>query len=151
VTELVFAIIDIRNPDIPQPTITYGEFPFELVYEVDGERVVLKDTYICEYGGVGWNLGLGHFREWTGYLKSNGEEDVVLVQDGTKQVICTIGSPAYYMGDDDRTYLTYPYTPQLMAVDLDSGAWLEEEMEHYKITLIGWKLSEPIENSFVQQ
>ncbi|MFA8307240.1 YdgA family protein, partial [Paenibacillus alvei] len=37
------------QPDPPRPEITYGEFPFKLVYEINGERKVIQDTVICEY------------------------------------------------------------------------------------------------------
>ena len=45
---------------LPEPTITYGEFPFEIVYEISGEQKVLKDTYVCEYVGKTIVRGAGH-------------------------------------------------------------------------------------------
>ena len=27
-------------PELPEPEVTYGRFPFKLVYEVDGERII---------------------------------------------------------------------------------------------------------------
>lgn len=36
----------------PQPVITYAEFPFELVYEINGERIEIKDSLIVEWDGV---------------------------------------------------------------------------------------------------
>ena len=35
-------------PNPQKPEITFAEFPFEIVYEIDGETVTLKDTYVCE-------------------------------------------------------------------------------------------------------
>ena len=32
-----------------KPTIIHGEFPFELVYEYNGEEITIKDTIICDY------------------------------------------------------------------------------------------------------
>ncbi len=34
------------SPNPPKPEITHGEFPFELVYEIDGEIITVKDTYV---------------------------------------------------------------------------------------------------------
>jgi len=35
----------------PEPEITYGEFPFRLEYEIDGERFVIEDVVIVEFMG----------------------------------------------------------------------------------------------------
>ena len=56
------------NP--PKPEITYAEFPFEIVYELEGETVTVNDVYVCEYDGIGMNEGVGKYREWKGYIKS---------------------------------------------------------------------------------
>ena len=50
---------------LPKPAITYAEFPFEVVCEIDGVKKVLKDIYICEYAGTDFDMGSGH----TGYGK----------------------------------------------------------------------------------
>lgn len=38
---------------VPRPEITYGEFPIELTYSVDGEVYTAKDTVVCEFDGFG--------------------------------------------------------------------------------------------------
>ncbi|MCQ4936305.1 hypothetical protein [Anaerotignum propionicum] len=48
-------------PDPPVPKITHGEFPFRLEFEIDGKTVVVEDTLICEYDGVGMDEGRGNF------------------------------------------------------------------------------------------
>ena len=50
------------------PEIRYGEFPFRLEYEINGERFVIEDTVICEFDGIGWNEAQGKFRKWKDYL-----------------------------------------------------------------------------------
>ena len=42
--------------DLPEPKIKYGEFPFVLTYEVDGEIRVIEDTIVCEYEGLTYTL-----------------------------------------------------------------------------------------------
>ena len=38
-----------RTPTLPDPGITYGEFPFRLEIVIDGEHVVIEDTLIAEF------------------------------------------------------------------------------------------------------
>lgn len=38
-----------RTPAPPIPEITYGEFPFRLEYEKNGERFIIEDTIIAEF------------------------------------------------------------------------------------------------------
>jgi len=57
-------------PNPPKPGITYSEFPFRLVYEINGERKVIEDTLICEYDGIGMDEGRGKYRKWKEHLAS---------------------------------------------------------------------------------
>ena len=36
---------------VPEPRIKYGEFPFKLIYEIDGKTMTIEDTIICEFDG----------------------------------------------------------------------------------------------------
>ena len=49
VSMLPLFIISIGAPAPPAPEITYGEFPFRLEYEIEGERFVIEDTLIAEF------------------------------------------------------------------------------------------------------
>ena len=140
-----------RNP--PKPEITYAEFPFELVYEINGETITLSDTYVCEFDGFGWNEGEGKIRQWKGYFKSNQQKDIVLIKDKNKEIVCDIGSPEYYMGD--QKYNVSPRTdPILVLVEyydtggVSSSLCSDQIKEYYKIDLVSWNLSNPIENEF---
>lgn len=60
------------NP--PKPEITYGEFPFKLTYELNGETKIIKDTIICGFDGF-YSLGsAGKYRKWKTHLKSMVDE-----------------------------------------------------------------------------
>ena len=50
--------------NLPKPEITYGEFPFEIVLEIDGQTKMFNNVYICEYDGIGSNEGIGKYRVW---------------------------------------------------------------------------------------
>lgn len=104
-------------PDPPKPEITYGEFPFRLVYELNGERKVIEDTLICEYDGIGMNEGQGKYRKWKEHLASGKEKLLLLELDNPaalrsnrkvvkQEIYYSTGSAQYYMGDmkDYKTY-----------------------------------------------
>lgn len=84
----------------PPPQITYGEFPFALVYEINGEEKVIEDTLICEYAGVEW-VGdfVESYRKWKTSFKS-GNERIVLLNIDEKNILYFLpGSAGYYMGE----------------------------------------------------
>ena len=140
------------SPDPPKPQITSGEFPFELVYSLDGEISTVNDVFVCEYDGIGMNEGVGKYIEWKSYLKSTKEENLVLFEDENKKIICGIGSPNYYMGNTENCDMD-TVIPNLVIYEdygeiTSSHALSQEEMESYKIKLISWKFSNPIKNTY---
>ena len=148
-------------PKDPRPEITYGEFPFELVYEIDGQVITVQDTYVCEFQGYSVNEGsMRKMREWSGHMKSTGEEYVILVQDGNFYLVCSVGSPKYYMNDPyydsynvgglHEPNIFYIIEPNDVGGSTSGGSQEEIErlMEQYKIKLVSWQFSEPIENTF---
>jgi hypothetical protein len=92
------------SPDPPEPEIRYGEFPFEIVYKLDGELYTIHDVLVCEYDGIDANEGVGKYIQWKGYIKGTGEEQIVLLCEDNIRIVCTIGSPDYYMNDPDCLY-----------------------------------------------
>lgn len=151
------------SPDPLVPDITYGEFPFRLEYEIDGERVIVEDTVICEYDGVGMNEGVGKYRKWKQYLASNhDEEDVLLKVEGDKEIWYSVGGADYYMGDAERyehltedEYHQFPnayYSEPNSVGGTDSGGVdADELLEKYGVILISWKPSPKITNTFSEK
>ena len=142
------------SEDPPEPAITYGEFPFELVYEIDGKRTTVNDVYVCEYKGIRSNEA-GKFRDWDGYIKSTGNANLTLCEDEVRKVCCTVGNSRYYMGEWKQKEPPTPYVFEVIhdSYDFDERMklWInseEELMAQYNIKLISWKFSEPIENTF---
>lgn len=150
----ILSLSGCAKKDVAAPRITEGKFPFEIVYEIDGETVTINDTYVCEFDGFGYNKAVGWYREWNGYFQSTGEEDLVLLQDGNLSLAVAVGHPNYYMSDP--TEYTREYEPHIYYIiypnDMGGTSWgvtnIESMLEKYKIKLISWKLSEPIQNSF---
>lgn len=138
----------IMTPNPPKPEITYGEFPFKLVYEINGEQFVVEDVVVCEYDGVGMNEAVGKYRKWKSYLKSNGKENIVLLDLGDdNSIIYPTGSVKYYMGDKDTEHYLFPNA--VMMRRNGYGIIRADELKsEYSIVLISWEPSPPIENSF---
>ncbi|WP_336297944.1 hypothetical protein [Aneurinibacillus uraniidurans] len=58
----LFILVHIQlQPNPPRPEIIYGEFPFRLEYEINGQRKVIENILICEFDGFGANEGIGKF------------------------------------------------------------------------------------------
>ncbi len=141
------------TPNPPQPQETNGEFPFELTYKIDGETITIRDVYVCEYDGVGFNEGNGKYRKWNGYIKGTGETSILLIEDTEREIYCFVGDAEFYMGDEKYPEKK-PLAPRLYNVTNNSNVEYVESyssneiMEYYKIEIISWTSSDPIENSF---
>ena len=152
------------NP--PKPEITYGEFPFRLTYELNGEIKIIEDTVICEFDGF-YSLGsAGKYRKWNLHL-SNGKDYVSLLDLSNLDVIDDFnhkvmelyfspGNAEYYMGDNlggrsrqaqDFTWIYYNYQNTDGTIG-GSGYRADVAWEKHKIRLISWEPSLPIQNTF---
>ncbi len=97
---VIMEFFETREGSYPAPVITHGEFPFELTYKLNGELYTVKDTYICDYDGLGFNMGIGNYRKWSGYIKSTGETAVLITEDSDRQIFCSVGDTEFYMNDE---------------------------------------------------
>ncbi|MBG9736742.1 hypothetical protein [Paenibacillus alvei] len=151
----LFIYIGIQlGPSPPSPRITYGEFPFRLEYEINGQRKVVEDTLICEFDGIGSDEGRGKFRKWNERLASKNEEIILLKVDDTKRIIYYPGSAEYYMGDLDTTLEHDSSFPNGLIIEKNDRITstrlilADQLLEQYKIKLISWDYTQPIKNSF---
>lgn len=153
-------------PNPPRPEIIYGEFPFRLVYEINGETKVIEDTLICEYDGIGMDTGRGKFLKWKVSLASGNHKILLLNIEGSsgiarlkktlKQEIYYDPGPAwYYMGEHmgGNGYMhNFPnasFSEQYQDGIGANGILLEDDLfEKYKIKLISWDYAQPIKNTF---
>ena len=150
-----FAIF-MSNPPVPQ--ITYGEFPFTIVYEVAGETIEYNDVVICEYEGIKSFGTAGKKRTWSRKLKS-GNDCIILLQSETNDTSFELytpipGLPEYYMGDFQQSRAEYESsmknTRYLGCVrnGMESRIKAEDAWEQYHIKIISITCSSPIENEF---
>lgn len=142
------------EPDPPKPEVTYEAFPFRLEYEMNGERLVIEDTVICEYGGVGADEGRGKYRIWNQRLASGNERITLRKYSDTKEIYFFPGSPQYYM--DDLEYSekesSFPdawYLESDGQITSDGLLLADQLLKDHNIKLISWKPSPPIKNQFV--
>ena len=133
------------TPPPPRPEVEYAEFPFEIVYTIDDEEFTVNDIYVCEFEGFKSNETGDKKRDWKGYIKSTGDFNVVLIEDGNLEIRCDIGSPRYYMSDPE--YGTEEHTPYIY-VNGTIPEKIDEIIEQYNVELVSWNLSEPIENEY---
>ena len=143
------------NP--PEPEIREGEFPFQIVYEINGEKIIVNDVYVCEFDGFGLkNGGFEKVRKWKGYIKSSGDEFLYVTEDTLRKVYIDVGSSEYYM--DDAIHPYHKQLPRAKLFDapkekntLESGYEPYEEGEiasFFGIKIIDYKFSSPIVNTF---
>ena len=152
-------------PNPPDPEIKYGEFPFVITYEVDGEIKTIEDTVICEYDGIEWTNSGSKERKWKSYLKSGNKGIVLLKVDDGKmsyEISTTAELPEYYMNDHrygndredyermlhDERYLGYREIKDGKTVIKSISMEKEEVYERFKLRIIERKYSKPIENKF---
>lgn len=142
------------EPNPPRPEITYGEFPFRLEYEINGERMIVEDTLICEYDGVGANEATGKHRKWQESLASGKEKIILLRVNDSKEIYYDPGSARYFMGDMENSDVynhIYPdalYLERRNKLTANGVVYADELLEKYNIKLIRWDIAPPIKNSF---
>lgn len=155
-------------PNPSKPNITYAEFPFTLVYEINGEKKTVEDTLICEYNGVEINTGQGKIRKWRQKFASGNPKILLWVGENVKslegfsssimarQEIFFYPGPAwYYMGDGEKE-LNFPgvaffeQAPGFSGNDGVEGYLFEGEklFERFGIKIISWECAPPIKNYF---
>jgi len=156
-----------------RPIIEDGEFPFRLVYELNGEIFEFEDVIFCEFNGFDLSnaFSFQNRRRWVCELVSNGNRrGITLVQDenvysplnpdrfneSMDVSFIIVGSGEYFMGDPNggrrpRITLIESYRPEVNISRNVSTELTEEQLETYfRINVIELTLSDPIENTFVR-
>jgi len=163
--------IFIGTPAPPTPEITYGEFPFRIEYEIDGERFVFEDVLIAEFlYSSGGTLLSNPQRIWDTRLDSEGEREpnstrtydpkkFLFMETENLSITFNPGLAEFYMGDlgsnEGRTYISIGPNISVRTVT-DGKVNVEyflsdkafEVLAKHGITLISWETAKPIVNSF---
>lgn len=145
-------------PNPAKPEITHGEFPFRLVYEINGETKVVEDILICEYDGFGANAAIGKYRQWKSYLAS-GNTRITLLKNEEIEIFYTPDinqhAAAVYMGDTEiyssinEIFPNAWYTSDYENKQVNAYIISDEDMwKKYKLRLIDWEIAPSIQNIF---
>jgi len=146
--------------------IEHGEFPFRIVYKIDGVTHEIEDTIVVSYRGI----QAGN-RTWPSSLESGSRNSsrIDIFRDTNAPSAFTrgrtneeidiwigLGTGAYYMGDR-RGYSVSPEINYTETYIMSSGTGRhvvtrritkEELLEHFGIEIITWSFSEPIRSQF---
>jgi len=162
----MFIYWTVLSPNPPMPEIRYGEFPFRLEYELNGESFIVEDTLICEFDGV-WNSGMGKYLQWkmrllsgdvltrfgglyriTGAYEWKSHGVVRLFDDANStigSIYCDIGNPQYYLGYNILSGyspgIVFSPRPEIIADDV---LW-----DQYQIRIIKAEFSQPMEGNSI--
>ena len=152
-------------PNPGKPEITHGEFPFKIVYEVQGEIFEIEDTAICDYTGIELSEFWGKRRTWELELQSGNEQIILLdisensITDEAGYLFLYLywfpGNAEFYMGDNATWSSRSPNggvmidcVKQRGDVTARTAISAEEAWERFGIRIIDIQWSEPVVNQF---
>ena len=152
----VFLYIGLLIGETPKkPVNIYGEFPFILTYEINGEIKVIQDIIVCTYDGIGLNEASGKYRKWSSVLKSGNNEIILLKINDTFEIYYNHGSAQYYMGDIEQLSdlsanpIGVRYKEKVKNIFNKDGSLDAETLWNtYAIRIISWECAPPIHNVF---
>lgn len=134
-----------------KPTVTEGEFPFSITYELDGERVTIEDVYKVNY--VKNDPDDNHKgRVYVGKHLSSGENDtnfIIKQNENTRVELWTDFFPDYLMGDPQYDYFVdETFEPKIYYYDANEIEYHDQEtLAAQGVKLISFEYPTPIENS----
>ena len=136
-----------------KPTVTEGEFPFSITYELDGEKVTINDVYKTHYvrnDGYADTKG----RVYVGGVVGLGEGNTIYTlksDQNTRVELWTHFYADYLMGDPDGDYFDdEPFEPRIYYYDANETEYHDEEtLAAQGVKLISFEYPTPIENAFV--
>ncbi len=127
---LIFCVSGCKERFDPAPSITDGEFPFIVEYEMNGETFLIEDSVVCMFDGYNSAsntfgiFGFPSSRKWEEGLKSGNENAFGIwlldLEENTESVftegrinyesriILQYGSAEYYMDDPDEVLRDEP-------------------------------------------
>lgn len=134
--------------DPPKLTYTYGEFPFSLKYEINGQIKTVEDTVIVEFDGFGLSEGSGgKYIQWKQTLTSGNEEIILFNDEQEVSLIFAVRGRNYRL--EDKTYNEDTLTPPSVIkqegnITFHSPIYDYELLTEYKIKLIKFEYGESI-------
>ena len=150
---LVISIFSVVYSIAQKPTVTKGEFPFSITYELNGETVTISDVYRVRYDRNGGYADT-KLRIYIGEIGDMGEGNTVYTlkndEDGRIE-LNTNFFPDYMMGETEYDYFDdKPFEPIIYYYDNEETEYNDEETLLLQgVRLVSFKYPTPIKNSFV--
>ena len=152
-------------PNPPSPKIKHGEFDFKLEYNINNERKIVEDTFICDFDGFEV-ISIGDFktRKWKGHYKNENNNEIftfrnvqskrtqiVLETIGECKIVLGIASAEYFLGEPN--YKITPDMPSIQVYETSTGYYKnpnksKEFLNQYNFKVIKWYCDPPIKNTF---
>ena len=130
---------------LPEREITYGEFPFEIVYTIDEEEFEKQGIAICKCKKT-FDLVYGAYWDFEMYFDDSYDDDILCTELYEIKIDC--GNASYYL-DGEKPY--EKYVPGEYIWYFSEGKYyeltLEEAKEEFGIEIISTKFSEPLVNT----
>lgn len=148
------ALWDTFDEDPPAPIVNYGEFPFEITFECNGELFEIEDALAIQFIDSESDFELGDVYEWDVSFKNGLDETgtlevttntIELYKNSEVRIYFVLGSPGYYMNVNDPSY---EYGSPGDVIILSNGNYRNattELLEEYGIKIIRKRISSPID------
>ena len=130
VAVLVAVLYSAVSSIAKKPTITEGEFPFSITYELDGETITIDEVYQARYVR---NDGYADTksRVYVGEIGNLGEGNTVYTlktDENTRVELWTKLYPDYLMGDTEYDYFDdEAFEPKIYYYDAEEQEYSDEE------------------------
>ena len=147
---VVMAAYSIISSIAFKPTVTEGEFPFSVTYELDGERVTVEDVYKVNY--VKNDKDDNHKgRVYVGtFGNDKNNTTIILKRDENTRIELSLFLYAdHLMGDPEYDYFDdMPFAPRIYYYDANETEYYDDEtLAAQGVKLISFEYPEPIKNS----
>ena len=153
VAVLAILLYSVISSIAVKPTVTEGEFPFSITYELDGKTVTIDEVYKAHYVQNGGYADTKS-RIYVGEIGDMGEGNTVytLKQDENGRIeLWTRFYADYLMGDTEYDYFDdMAFEPAIYYYDSAETEHSDAEtLSAHGVKLISFTYPTPIENTFV--
>ena len=153
VAVLAIAVYSVVSSIAQKPTVTEGEFPFSITYELDGKTVTIDEVYKARYVRNGGYADTKS-RVYVGEIGNMGEDNTIYTlkkDENTRVELWTYLYPDYLMGDPEYDYFDdEAFEPRIYYYDSEETEYHDEEtLAAQGVKLVSFTYPIPIENSFV--
>ena len=150
---LAIAVYTVVGNIAYKPTVTEGEFPFSITYELDGEMVTINDVYKAHYvrnDGYADTKG----RVYVGGIVGLGGENTIYTlksDENTRVELWTHFYADYLMGDPEGDYFDdEPFEPRIYYYDANETEYRDAEtLAAQGVKFVSFEYPTPIENTLV--